>query len=87
MEIINAKDGKEIEGIVIEDKSVSIDLTSVVVDVIVKFIYSKIKGSITILYLDEEGNEIAERTVMENLPLGTYEITAKDIEGYKLITK
>ena len=44
MEIINAKDGKEIEGIVVEDKSVSIDLTSVVVDVIVKFIYSKIKG-------------------------------------------
>ena len=87
MEIISAKDSKEIKGIVAEDKSVSIDLTSVVVDVIVKFIYSKIKGSITILYLDEEGNEIAERTVMENLPLGTYEITAKDIEGYKLITK
>ena len=85
MKIINKETNKEVSGLSLIDGKVIVNLTSALKDVIIKFLYSKIRGSITVLFLDEEGNEIAERVEMKDLELGEYTIEAKKIEGYKLI--
>lgn len=55
------------------------------VNVQVTFKYNKLKGTITVLYVDEVGNEIADRTVLTDLDLGVeYTIEPKEIPGYKL---
>lgn len=85
MKIINKETNKEVKGMSLIDGKVIVNLTSALKDIIIKLFYSKIRGSITVLFLDEEGNEIAERVEMKDLELGEYTIEAKKIEGYKLI--
>lgn len=68
----------------LKDGKLEVTLDGKVVDIKVVFKYTKIKGRITVVYVDENGVEIADRTVMENLELGTYKIEPKVIEGYKL---
>ena len=85
MKIINKETNKEVKGLSLIDEKVIVKLTSGLKDIIIKFLYGKIKGSITVLFLDEEGNEIAERIEMKDLDLGEYTVQAKEIEGYELI--
>ena len=85
MKIINKETNKEVEGLSLANGKIIVKLTSGLRDVIIKFLYGKIKGSITVLFLDEEGNEIAERIEMKDLELGEYTVQAKEIEGYELI--
>ena len=66
MKIIYKEPDKEIEGLSLADGKIIVKLTSGLRDVIIKFLYGKIKGSITVLFLDEEGNEIAERIEMKD---------------------
>lgn len=85
MKIINKETNEEVKGMSLIDGKVIVNLTSALKDIIIKLFYSKIRGSITVMFLDEEGNEIAERVEMKNLELGEYTVHAKEIEGYKLI--
>ncbi|GGE73588.1 MucBP domain-containing protein [Priestia taiwanensis] len=43
------------------------------------------RGSITVKYVDEEGNTLKETLVKKDLPLGKYTENAPDIEGYTVI--
>ena len=47
----------------------------------------QIPGTVTVLYVDEEGNEIASREVTQDLVGEIVDISAKDIDGYNLIKK
>ena len=51
----------------------------------IEFHYKKIKGTITINYIDDETGEIIESKILSDLELGEHEILPKDIEGYELI--
>ena len=84
MKIIYRETDKEIEGLSLANGKIVVKLIDKL-EVIFKFLYGKIKGSITVLFLDEEGNEIAERIEMKDLELGEYTVQAKEIEGYELI--
>ena len=85
MKIIYKETDKEVEGLSLANGKIIVKLASGLRDVIIKFLYGKIKGGITVLFLDEEGNEIAERIEMKDLDLGEYTVQAKEIEGYELI--
>ena len=84
MKIIYRETDKEIEGLSLANGKIIVKLIDKS-EVIFKFLYGKTRGNITVLFLDEEGNEIAERIEMKDLELGEYTVQAKEIEGYELI--
>ena len=87
MKITNIINGVEqaLEGLKLENGKVNVEITEERLDIHIVFEYDQILGSITVKYVDKNtGEEIAEPTVMENLPLGVYEVAPKEIAGYKL---
>ena len=54
-------------------------------DKVIEFYYKKIKGTITIKYIDSETGKVIESKVLSDLELGEYEILPEDIKGYELI--
>ena len=51
----------------------------------VKAAHDKIKGNVTVKYVDTLGNELAESITTTDIVGEAYKTSAKDIEGYKLI--
>lgn len=87
MKITSIVEGVEqvLEDLKLEDGKINVEITKERLEIHIVFEYDKILGSITVRYIDKNtGEEIAEPTIMENLPLGTYEIAPKKISGYKL---
>lgn len=86
MKVTSIIDGveKALEGLSVKDGKVSVEINKNQLDIHITFEYDQILGSITIKYVDQDGNEIAEPTILRDLPLGTYEVTAKEIENYEL---
>jgi hypothetical protein len=57
-------------------------------EIVVTYMYEPIiKGSITVKYADEEGNELKETLIKKDLPLGEYTENAPAIEGYELVNE
>lgn len=79
-------DAKIIYGYKIENSSSqSVTLTESNANQTITFYYSKILGTITINYIDENTNTpIYQPTVIENLTLGTYSYGSISISGYSL---
>ena len=74
-----------LEGVVLTDGKVSVDINENQLNILITFTYNKLLGRITIKYVDAvTGEEIAEPDVMENLEFGTYEVQPKYIQGYEL---
>ena len=87
MKITNIINGVEqaLEGLKLENGVVNVEITEERLDIHIVFEYDQILGNITVKYVDKiTGEEIAEPTIMGNLPLGVYEIAPKKIPGYKL---
>ena len=65
----------------------TVTLTSHNPNVEVAFMYTKLYGSVTIKYIDENtGNSLASEDKYSNLEFGSYSYTAKAILDYKLIS-
>ena len=79
-------DAKSIYGYKIESSSSqSVTLTESNSNQTITFYYSKILGTVTINYIDENTNaSIYKSTVIENLTLGTYTYGSISISGYSL---
>lgn len=79
-------DAKIIYGYKIENSSSqSVTLTESDANQTIIFYYSKILGTVTINYIDENTNaSIYQSTVIENLTLGTYTYGSISISGYSL---
>ena len=86
MKVTNIINGVEqvLEGLSVRDGKVRVEINKNQLDIHITFEYNQLLGTITIKYVDQDGNEIAEPTILRDLPLGTYEVTAKEIEGYEL---
>lgn len=78
----------EIEGYSLNDVlTKTVTLTSHNPNVEVAFMYTKLYGSVTIKYIDENtGNSLASEDKYSNLEFGSYSYTAKAILDYKLIS-
>lgn len=79
-------DAKGIYGYKIENSSSqTVTLTESNPNQTITFYYSKILGTVTINYIDEDtNNSIYQSTIIENLPLGTYTYGSISISGYNL---
>ena len=76
---------ESLEGVVLSDGKVSVDIDENQLHILITFTYNKLLGTITVKYVDAAtGEEIADPEVMTNLEFGTYEIKPKEIKGYKL---
>lgn len=76
---------KSFPGYLLNDRSSkSVTLTDSNPDQTIIFRYTKIKGSITIKYQDENGTNLQNPDVFSNLDLGIYTENAKSFPGYKL---
>lgn len=72
-------DGYNVSG----DTTKTVTLTSTNPNQVINFSYSKILGEVTIRYVEEGTDiDISEKTIYENLELGTYKYSAKSIDGY-----
>lgn len=87
---------KTIEGYDLNDTTdKKVTLTSSDRDITVTFKYKKhvavttpvtevVKGTITVKYVDEDNNPIADNTVMNDLDIKDYTVSAKTIDGYSV---
>lgn len=74
-------DGYSISG----DTIKTVILTSTNLNQVITFSYSKILGEVIIRYIEEGTDiDISEKTIYENLELGTYKYSAKSIDGYNV---
>ena len=53
--------------------------------IIVKYVMERIKGKITVNFIDKAGNQLADSIITEGYLEESYELTAPDIEGYNII--
>ena len=68
-----------------DDTTKTIILTSTNPNQVITFSYSKILGEVIIRYIEEGTDiDISEKTIYENLELGTYKYSAKSIDGYNV---
>ena len=54
-------------------------------DKIIEFHYKKVKGNITIKYIDDDTGEVIKTKILSDLELGTHNIKPTEIEGYKFV--
>lgn len=54
-------------------------------DKVIEFHYKKVKGNITIKYIDDDTGEVIKTKILSDLELGTHNIKPTEIEGYKFV--
>lgn len=54
-------------------------------DKIIEFHYKKVKGNITIKFIDDDTGEVIKTKILSDLELGTHNIKPTEIEGYKFV--
>ena len=54
-------------------------------DKIIEFYYKKVKGNITIKFIDDDTGEVIKTKILSDLELGTHNIKPTEIEGYKFV--
>lgn len=54
-------------------------------DKIIEFHYKKVKGNITIKFIDDDTGEVIKTKILSDLELGMHNIKPTEIEGYKFV--
>lgn len=54
-------------------------------DKIIEFHYKKVKGNVTIKFIDDDTGEVIKTKILSDLELGTHNIKPTEIEGYKFV--
>lgn len=54
-------------------------------DKVIEFHYKKVKGNITIKFIDDDTGEVIKTKILSDLELGTHNIKPTEIEGYKFV--
>lgn len=54
-------------------------------DKTIEFHYKKVKGNITIKFIDDDTGEVIKTKILSDLELGTHNIKPTEIEGYKFV--
>lgn len=52
---------------------------------IIEFHYKKVKGNITIKFIDDDTGEVIKTKILSDLELGMHNIKPTEIEGYKFV--
>lgn len=54
-------------------------------DKTIEFHYKKVRGNITIKFIDDDTGEVIKTKILSDLELGTHNIKPTEIEGYKFV--
>lgn len=54
-------------------------------DKVIEFHYKKVKGNVTIKFIDDDTGEVIKTKILSDLELGTHNIKPTEIEGYKFV--